>query len=415
MFKYSLLRRSLGTSTVLLAEKTFVQKVRSAPSNKYDLGIFASTSLFCQWLVSNPPKTLLKYQNQLLDSIDLDPSVKLSVSKTAGLSEISLHNDKANIKTPTLLVHGHAASGVFYHRNFEQLSKNFRSLYAIDLPDVGLSDRKPLKIEPTLATTKITNLGDGDLEYSVDQDIAQNTKSVHNVENYYTESIEKWRQEHGLEKINIVAHSFGGYLSFKYCLKYPQFVNKLILVSPAGVERSVFSIHNSQHKGIVVPDSSSPHFYRKAFLPPFVLKYGFKILKALGPLGVRMISKYLSMRFSRGVKPHHEEQVKLLLYYTVNLFYQNNNSFDTLKVLMNPQLLALSPILDNLDQLKIPVYFMYGQYDWMNANAGLAATNELRSGYKSATFGVIENAGHNIFLDNPNDFDKEVIDYLSES
>lgn len=415
MFRYSIIQtRSFATSSIVFAEKTFIQKVRSAPSNKYDFGIFKSTSIFLKWLVSNPQSTLSTYQNKLLNSLKLPPSVKLSTSKTAGLSEIVFQNEAAKIKTPTLLVHGHAASGIFYHRDFEQLSQNFQKLYAIDFPDIGLSDRKPLKIEPTTTTTSIKKLENGDLQYSIIQDNAKIAKSINKVEDYYIESMEQWRQEHNFSQMNIVAHSFGGYISFKYCLKYPQHVKKLILVSPGGVERSIFSIHNSQTKGIVIPDPSSPHYYRNPFLPPIVTKYGFKLLKMLGPLGIRLISKYLSIRFSRGVKPGHEEQVKDLLQYTMNLFYQDNNSFDALKVLLNAQLLAPSPILDNLNQLKNPVYFMYGQHDWMNAKAGLAATNELQRVYKSAKFGIIKNAGHNVFLDNPDDFNKEVINYLRE-
>ena len=39
----------------------------------------------------------------------------------------------------------------------------------------------------------------------------------------------------GLEKIVLLGHSMGGYLSCRYALKYPENVERLILVSPVGV------------------------------------------------------------------------------------------------------------------------------------------------------------------------------------
>lgn len=40
-----------------------------------------------------------------------------------------------------------------------------------------------------------------------------------------------------LEKFHLVAHSFGGFVSTVYSIKYPQHVDKLILMSPAGYSR----------------------------------------------------------------------------------------------------------------------------------------------------------------------------------
>lgn len=413
MLRYSIIQRSFSTSTILWAsKKTLVQKITSVPPNKYDLGFGKSTSLFFKWLISNPTETLQKYQDLLLKTLKFNKKVKVSTEKVAGLSEIRLLNPDAKIKTPTLMIHGHAASGIFYHRNFENLSNHFQKLYAIDLPDIGLSDKKPLDVEPTSAVVKLKELKNGELEYSIEQDILRNSKSIKKVENYYIESLESWRISHGIDKINIIAHSFGGYLSFKYAQKYPQHVKKLVLVSPGGVERNIFSIHNNQHRGVVINDSSSPHYYRPPFIPPIVSRYGFTLTKIMGPLGIRIISRYLSIRFSRGANPKNEEQVKLFLKYVINLFYQKNNSYQALKIVLNRQILALSPILDNLDEFKTPVYFMYGKHDWMNVGAGLSAVLEL--GNDLASFSIIDNAGHNVFLDNPVEFDTSVVEYLQD-
>lgn len=60
---------------------------------------------------------------------------------------------------------------------------------------------------------------------------------VREAETFFVESLEEWRQKMGLEKMTLIGHSLGGYLSVVYALRYPTRVSKLILVSPAGVPR----------------------------------------------------------------------------------------------------------------------------------------------------------------------------------
>jgi pimeloyl-ACP methyl ester carboxylesterase len=52
------------------------------------------------------------------------------------------------------------------------------------------------------------------------------------------ESLEEWREKMNLEKMTLVGHSLGGYLSAVYALRYPERVERLILLSPAGVPAS---------------------------------------------------------------------------------------------------------------------------------------------------------------------------------
>lgn len=62
---------------------------------------------------------------------------------------------------------------------------------------------------------------------------------------YFIDYFEKWRlalpkhfkplRGKELTEFSFVGHSFGGYLSCHYALRYPQHVKKLILLSPVGL------------------------------------------------------------------------------------------------------------------------------------------------------------------------------------
>jgi pimeloyl-ACP methyl ester carboxylesterase len=52
---------------------------------------------------------------------------------------------------------------------------------------------------------------------------------------YFMRFIESWRLKRGISGFYLAAHSFGGYLSALYTVRYPQHVRKLMLVSSIGL------------------------------------------------------------------------------------------------------------------------------------------------------------------------------------
>ncbi|KAH3669191.1 hypothetical protein WICMUC_005030 [Wickerhamomyces mucosus] len=400
------------------SKKTLFQKIRNSNSsntpNPNVLNYTKSTKLYFKWMFSNTTKLLNQYEENIMKSIEVSQPVKTDKKTVAGLHQISFENTSTSeglLTTPTVLIHGHGASGIFFHRNFKRFSGEIQKLYTLDLPSIGLSTPKPFKVDykATKYNLKLNkDTGVFDLKYESKDKAIDAVKAT---EDYYISALEEWRKENKLGKINLVSHSFGGLLSFNYGLKYPENVEKLVLVSPVGMEKSIFSINNSTTSGLVqTKNPGLSNYFRPQLIPSIISRYGFTITKLLGPLGIKLISKYLALRYNRTNSSKNFQQIDDFIHYTLLLFYQNSNSFQNLKVLSNQHLLALNPILDNIHKIngKFPVMLMYGQFDWMNSNAGSIA-NSLLSNSK---FSIIENAGHNIFLDNPKEFNNQVIEFL---
>lgn len=57
-------------------------------------------------------------------------------------------------------------------------------------------------------------------------------------EAWFVDALEDWRAARGLERIVLVGHSLGGYLSAAYALRHPGRVQHLVLVCPAGMVRA---------------------------------------------------------------------------------------------------------------------------------------------------------------------------------
>ena len=60
-------------------------------------------------------------------------------------------------------------------------------------------------------------------------------KTTFEAENWFIDSLEKWRAAHGIRFMRLLAHSLGGYLAVRYAQRYPDRVAHLMLISPAGM------------------------------------------------------------------------------------------------------------------------------------------------------------------------------------
>ena len=182
---------------------------RTNPAIEYDVENSAGSSIM-SWL-SWSPSTLEKVreaERNILDYVETD-SVGFFVN--IGL----VRGEECRVWTrkfgpdlpgqvPLVMVHGMGAGLALFVMNYDSLAAN-RTVYALDLPGFGRSSRISFPTDPQ------------------------------EVESQYTLIMEKWRAVLGIEKMNLLGHSFGGYLTGLYTLQYPQHIKLCILADPWGM------------------------------------------------------------------------------------------------------------------------------------------------------------------------------------
>jgi pimeloyl-ACP methyl ester carboxylesterase len=190
---------SLNSSTTTTTTTTTIASMRST---------------FSYW----NPLTWLNYSlNDANSPIEqIESKMFASIKCHANLSRffVYLRNDSLKIWTvsvnvkspqpPIVLVHGFCGAVAMWIHNIDALSEN-RPFYAFDLLGFGRSSRPNFSTDPIVA------------------------------EQQFVESIEDWRKELCLNNgMILMGHSFGGYLSAAYAIKYPQHVRALLLCDPWG-------------------------------------------------------------------------------------------------------------------------------------------------------------------------------------
>ena len=109
---------------------------------------------------------------------------------------------------PLVMLHGMGAGSGLWALNIDSLaSGQKRPVITVDLPGFARSSRCPFSTDPEEAETQLIL------------------------------AIDLWRRAMGLEKIILLGHSFGGYLTGCYALKYSQHLEKVVLVDPWGMTR----------------------------------------------------------------------------------------------------------------------------------------------------------------------------------
>ncbi|MEJ2678080.1 MAG: alpha/beta hydrolase [Gemmatimonadota bacterium] len=253
-----------------------------------------------------------------------------------------------------VLVHGLASNLGFWRYNIPALAEHYRVI-AVDLPGYGRSEKS------------------GAYSYSL---------------SFQAATLRKLIQELGLQHVTMVGQSMGGQIAMVAALEYPDAIDRLILVDPAGIE-------------------------------------------TFGPGEARWLRNVYSID---GIKKTPEDAIRRNLALN---FYQwhdrlewmveerarlaKDDDFDQFAYAVKKSVGAMldEPTAPYLERIGQPTLIIYGQYDGLIPNPYLHpgfARDVFREGAQRiphAELVEIANAGHLSMIEQPATFDRDVLAWLS--
>ncbi len=348
----------------------------------------------------------LSGHNRFLNEVYITENT-CSTSSTSSLSvtgnEDIIQSEKTGAKRNVVLLHGYGAGLGFWFRNFEGLTSSLiktTDFYALDWLGMGLSSRPPFTVTARDPHSKIVQ-----------------------AESFFVDSLEEWRALRGLEKVTLVGHSLGGYLAVRYAIKYPERVDKVVLVSPVGVPKNPYdkdttagpTLNTGSPQTTLISEFDDPETEpQKNPLPKWIttlwdLNFSpFFFVRFAGPFGPKLVSGWTGRRFSH---LGNEEQ-ELLHSYAYEIFKKRGSGEYSLAYLLAPGAHARSALLRVLPT-HVRVLIMYGDRDWMDEGAGRKAAEIANRKGGDVRVVRVEDAGHHCYLDNVEEFNRVLVGELS--
>lgn len=159
-------------------------------------------------IYDNPNWNAVQLEKEILflDAMELGTDVKVYDVKVSedGQHIHTIESGWENKQT-IVLIHGFGASAIYYSSLISKLRK-FYHVYAIGMKGFGLLSRPEFNPEK--------------FEEAID---------------FIIDSLEVWRKVLKLSDFSILAHSYGAYVTIQYLLKFKIKIEKLFLLSPAGM------------------------------------------------------------------------------------------------------------------------------------------------------------------------------------
>ena len=308
------------------------------------------------------------------------------------ISTVAVDPPRVETASPIVVAHGFGAGKGVFFRNLETLAVDARRrVLAFDWLGQGCSDR------PGGFPARPTPLARA--EAASDDQIADGAVA------WFTDSLEAWRRRvlPAGAPFTLVAHSVGGFLAAHYALRHPGAVDKLVLVSPAGVPRHPEGLDDDAVDAALAA-AARPRYACFSFGRPLVALWDYHVtpqslIRLLGDQSrrARPVVKHLYRRagdvpdafadylYNINALPGSSERVLTTLFKPAD-------RDDALRGIYARRALVDDPRAPSLP----PTTVLYGERDWMLNGLTERAVADL-----GAELVLVPDAGHQIHLENP--------------
>lgn len=292
---------------------------------------------------------------------------------------------------PLVLLHGYMNGGAYFYRNLMGLSDYFSKIHALDLLGWGLSSR------PNMNALQIGNDSD----------------EVTATEDFFVESLEAWRKQNSIDSMILAGHSMGGYISVAYAERYPERVDRLILISPVGVPEET-EVEMKRRKERYLSSYRARMFYA-LYTGLFESNYtGGGLLRSVSEArGIGWINSYVTRRLPAISDPDEQRILTDYLYHNNTL---PGSGEYCISRLLKPSVFGRKPLQHRIPKLQVETCsFLYGADDWMDSTGGLlvqeGCTQRLQQGLSAPAVNVheVSQAGHLLMLENYREFNHGLV------
>lgn len=288
---------------------------------------------FLRWTPSGP-RQLQQAEEQLLKHLTT-PSLGfyVNVGQVGGTpcriwTRVYTNDTTESELSPLVMCHGMGAGSALWSLNIDHLCQHsHRTIINIDLPGFARSSRCKMSSDPA------------------------------EVEAQYVMCLELWRKALGFDKIILLGHSFGGYLSACYALQYPDHLERLVLVDPWGM-------------------TEKPSDVMERYNPSLAIKILFRVVKHLnplwglrvsGPIGPRLIPRFRPDMVEKFASLVGEDNASVIPGYIYHCNAHDPTGEAAFHSLCDDFFWAKSPLLARLSELKedLLVTAVYGEDSWV--------------------------------------------------
>ncbi|KAG5679037.1 hypothetical protein PVAND_008638 [Polypedilum vanderplanki] len=330
------------------------------------LGREALFGLFVKWN-SHSPEALASSEDKIFSKIKkpfrrYHVDIGKCVGKNDKIWTFEMNEKSENI--PIVLLHGFGAGMAFWALNLEALGTN-NPVYAFDILGLARSSRPIFSNDPA------------------------------EIEEQFVLSIEKWREAMKIDKMILVAHSWGGFLASSYSLKYAERVEHLLLVDPWGLD---------EH-----PDMDNFPLWKLTVAYAVRLLDGcFTMIRVFGPFGdylIKNVRPDLLQKYNSVCEPSVFSDY---IYHCVNHWQPTGEVAFHKMTRVGPW--PINPVGERLKELdkNLPLTFLYGSNSWTSKAYGYILKDHRKESYTEIK--IIPEAGHHLYTDNSDEFHKAVLE-----
>jgi len=204
----------------------------------------------------------------------------------------------------------------------------------------------------------------------------------------FIQDIDELRNTFGIEKLNIMAHSWGGLLAMKYAIKHPENTKSLILISSVGASSEISTMAN---QSLVERFTQEDSMHRAEIIQ--------------------------TDEFQKREPNAIESLMKIAFKHQ---FY-NIIFLDSLNLSLNKDYIKTSQLLQNLakdltkydfhsdlKKIQSPTLLIYGSHDPLTELAG----TRIHESIEKSEFKILDNCGHFPFIEKKDEFKSIVVIFL---